>query len=133
MKEGEAMREKMRVLVVDDDAGMCETLSAILEIKGYCVETAGDGHQAVQKARMSHFDFVLMDIKMPKLNGAEAYRIMKAENPDLGIALMTAYARDALVHDLQKDGTVKIIFKPFDVNEVFDLLVSAERTMGRRG
>ena len=126
------MQDKMRVLVVDDDSGMCETLSAILEIKGYYVDTAGDGHQAIEKVRTDHFDFVLMDIRMPRLNGAEAYRIMRDENPDLEIVLMTAYAKDGLVHDLQTDETAKIIFKPFDMEEVFNLLVNASRTISRR-
>ena len=126
------MQNKMRVLVVDDDSGMCETLSAILEIKGYSVDTAGDGRQAVEKVRTDHYDFVLMDVKMPRLNGAEAYRIMRAEKPDLEIVLMTAYAKDGLVHDLQTDEMVKVIFKPFDMDEVLSLLVDASRMISRR-
>lgn len=116
------MPEKMRILVVDDDPSMCETLSDILEDKGYEVTTANDGREAVEKTKQKEFGLVLMDIKMPKMNGVEACKIMRSERPDMKIILMTAYAVEDLVQEALKDETVGIFFKPLDLEKVIQLL-----------
>lgn len=112
----------MRILVVDDDPSMCETLSDILEDKGYEVATASDGHLAVQKAKQDDFGLVMMDIKMPRMNGVEACKIMRSEKPNLKIILMTAYAVEDLVQEALKDEAVAIFFKPLDIEKVIILL-----------
>lgn len=122
------MSEKMRVLVVDDDVAMCETLSDILEDKGYQVITANDGCQAVEQAKQSDFDFVLMDIKMPRLNGVEACKIIRSENPNVKVVLITAYAMEDLVQEALKDDTVRIFFKPLDIGKVLKLLQDLKET-----
>ncbi len=65
------MRDKMTILVVDDDIAMRETLSDILEIEGYGVVTANDGNEAIERMREKDFSLVLMDIKMPGMNGIQ--------------------------------------------------------------
>lgn len=116
------MSNKVRILVVDDDSGMCETLSAILRIKGYEVDTANDGYQAIKKVKENCFKFVLMDIKMPGMNGVEAYKIIRDEKPNLKVVFMTAYARDDLVQEILKENAVRIFFKPFDIEKLLSLL-----------
>lgn len=62
------------VLLVDDEPNMLRTLSAILSREGYDVTTADDGEQAVELCRQRSFDVVLMDVRMPNLDGVEAFR-----------------------------------------------------------
>ncbi len=116
------MSKTVRVLVVDDDAGMCETLSDILQDEGYEAVTANDGHEAVEQAKESDFDLVLMDIKMPGMNGVEACKIMRSERPDQRVVLMTAYAVEDMVQEALKDDAVGIFFKPLDIEKVIKLL-----------
>ena len=113
---------KTRILLVDDDVLMCDTLSDVLEIEGYEVVIAHDGPQAVELMRTGHFDSVLMDIRMPEMNGIEAYKAMKKERPDTKILLMTAYFSDPAVVKAQKESRVKIFFKPLDLADVMRLL-----------
>jgi CheY-like chemotaxis protein len=69
LKERKSMNEKASILIVDDDASMCETLLDILEDKGYGVVIARDGAKAVAEAGRRHFDLALIDIMMPGMNG----------------------------------------------------------------
>jgi CheY-like chemotaxis protein len=65
------LKAKIDILVVDDDVDMAETLSDILTAKGVQVEIAHNGYIAVEKTKAKIFDIVLMDIKMPTMNGGE--------------------------------------------------------------
>ncbi len=112
----------MKILVVDDDAGVRETFSAVLELKGYEVVTANDGCEAVEQVKENDFDFVLMDIKMPRMNGIEAYKIMKTQKPDLKVALMTAYTVEDMLDEVLRHNQVKIFSKPLHIKEVIELL-----------
>jgi two-component system response regulator HydG len=119
---------KTRVLIVDDDVGMCETLSDILEDQGYEVVEANNGQQAVDCAKKSDFDLVLMDIKMPGMNGVEACKIIRDERPDVRVVLMTAYAVEDLVQEALKDDAVGIFFKPLDIEKVIKLLQDVKKS-----
>jgi len=116
------LAKKMKILVVDDDLGMCETLSDILEDKGYEVVTATDGRKAVEEAIGSDIQLVLMDIKMPGMNGVEACKVMKKEKPNLKVILMTAYAVESLMQEALRQDGIAIFFKPLDIEKVINLL-----------
>ncbi len=83
---------KLHILVVDDDRRMAKTLVNIFQVKGYQVEAAHSGPEALEKVAGGRFDCVLTDIKMPEMNGVELYRAIKARQPDLTVVLMTAYS-----------------------------------------
>ena len=80
------------VLVVDDDRDACETFQDILELEGYQVTVAHSGHQALELARHCDFGVVLMDIKMPVMDGVETYRKLRELCPDLPVIMISAYA-----------------------------------------
>ena len=109
------MSEALRILVVDDDQRMATTLADILEAKGYQVETAHSGAEALEKVAGKPFDCVLSDIKMPEVNGVELYRAIKARQPDLPVVLMTAYSSDSLVREGLEEGAVAALTKPLDI------------------
>ena len=66
-----------RIMVVDDDAGMRLTLEGIIEEEGFDVSAAADGYQAIKLAKEAFYSLVFMDIKMPGINGVDAFREIK--------------------------------------------------------
>ena len=90
------LKDKIDILIVDDDVDMAETLSDILTALGIQVEIAHDGCAAIEKTKAKMFDIVLMDIKMPKMNGVESYKKIKQIRPQTTVVLMTAYAAQAV-------------------------------------
>jgi two-component system response regulator HydG len=116
------MAKKPRILVVDDDSGMCDTLSDILEDAGFEIAVGHDGVEALEHVRKAEFDIVLMDIKMPRMNGVEACKIMRQEKPDLSVFLMTAFTVEHLVSEALSDLGVQVLSKPLDIDNMLDML-----------
>lgn len=119
-----------RALVVDDDRSMVRTLSDVLSLKGWQVTTAYSGREAVEKSQEAEFDVVLMDVKMPEMNGVEAFKVMKERDPDVRVVLMTAYAAQELLIEAEHEGVLRILSKPVDFAVLLPLLAAArhERT-----
>ncbi len=114
----------IRVLICDDQDVVCEGLSAILGTLSD-IEVVGityDGVEAIEAIPSAKPDVVLMDLKMPGMNGVEACKIMRSEKPALRVVLMTAYAVEDLVQEALKDDAVGIFFKPLDIEKVINLL-----------
>ena len=68
------MSEKPRILVVDDNEEFCQNVADILELKDYTVIAAHDGFQAFELVKQNGFDLVLMDVKMPVMDGVETFK-----------------------------------------------------------
>ncbi len=109
-------------MVVDDDVDTTETLSDILEAKGLQVEVAHDGYEAVEKAKAKMFDIILMDIKMPNMNGVESYKEIKRIRPQNVVVLMTAYAAQDLVAEALREGVYGVWYKPVEINKIVELI-----------
>ena len=118
------MSEMLHILVVDDDRRMARTLVDIFRIKGYEVEAAHSGTEALEKVKAGHFDCVLTDIRMLEMTGVEFYRSIKVKQPDLPVVLMTAYSTDELVGEGLKEGAVAALTKPLDINLLFNFFSS---------
>ncbi len=114
-----------RVLVVDDDQGMVDTLCDIFELHGWESVRAYDGTEAVVLSAQRDVDAVVMDIKMPRLNGVDALRAIKARKPTLPIVLITAMAADEQLAQAGKQGALAILKKPLDPEGLLDLLDTA--------
>lgn len=112
-------------LIVDDDVSMVKTLGDILQLQGWEVTTAATGAAAVQLAATRAFDVVLMDVKMPGMDGVSALKAMKAARRDLPIVLMTAYAAEDRLAEAERAGVVRILPKPVDIGALMALLASA--------
>jgi general secretion pathway protein E len=126
------MDNKVNILIADDDVGISETLSDILEEKGYSVVVAGDGLGALSEARSQHFDLALIDIMMPDMNGVEALREIKKYNPDTTTIIMTGHnAIEGLVSEAIKAGVDGVLYKPFDIQTIVEMIESkAEAHLG---
>lgn len=116
------MGNKTKVLVVDDDRRMVRTICDILNIKGHEAIAAYTGEEAIEKVKSDSPDCVLMDIKMPGLNGIEALNAIKALSPGLPVVLMSAYASEEQVEEARQFGADTVLNKPLDVQAVLSFL-----------
>jgi PAS domain S-box-containing protein len=103
----------LKVLVVDDDAGICDSLRDLLTAEGCCVEIAASGVFALEWLRRKEFDVVLTDVVMPDMDGYELYQAVKRQTPNLPVVLMTAfnYDKDHIIKRSCLQGLQGVIFK----------------------
>lgn len=119
------MSAPLQALVVDDEEGIREMLSAVLTKQGLQVTTAADGAAAVEVFRSLRPAVVLMDIRMPGLNGLQALSEIRKIDRSAAVILMTAYAAVGTAVQAIKDGAFDYILKPFDIAEVVLLVERA--------
>jgi CheY-like chemotaxis protein len=116
----------LRLLVADNDERVRRSAHSILGRFGCIVETARDGQEALTMARLSTYDAVLADIRLPDLSGYEVYHRLREAQPQARVILMTAYGYDAS-HSIVKarqEGLRFVLFKPFRVDQLLDALAS---------
>ena len=117
------MKEKtLNVLIVDDDRRMANTLSDILNIKGYNAEVAYSGKGAIEKVGSKSFDCIITDVKMPDIDGVKLYKTIKVKKPDIPVVLMTAYSTDRLIKEGLDAGVIATLTKPLDINLILSFL-----------
>ncbi len=117
--------KKINILIVDDYVGMAETLALILDKKGYISTIAKDGIEAVEKVKNKFFDIIILDIKMPRMNGAEACKKIKIISSRSKVFMMTAYEDEELIQETLKKGASGIIYKPMDIENMLALIEKA--------
>jgi DNA-binding NtrC family response regulator len=113
---------KKSVLIVDDDPGTCETLSDILEVNGFDVATVKSGEGCLKMVNQRRFDTVLMDIKMPGMNGVECFRKIRETDEKTKVIMMTAYAVNDLVAEAMAEGAFSVVHKPLDLDRLISLV-----------
>lgn len=120
----------MRILLVDDDDSLRRVLSFKLTQRGYILETAADGNQAIERLRSSDFDLLITDIRMPGINGIELLNRLQTICPEIGTIVITAHGSDNLKEEAHRLGVVVYLTKPFEDKEMFDAIESI-RTRSR--
>ena len=90
------MEEKGSVLIVDDNVSLCRTLSFVLRRKGYDSTTASSGMEVIEKVGEMSFDMILMDIKMPVMDGVETFKKIKKSRPETAVRAL--YLSQKLAH-----------------------------------
>lgn len=115
-----------KILIVDDEKDCCETLKDILETKGYSVDSVHSGKDAILKVKEGDIDIILMDIKMPVMNGVEAFKEIKKINPKVVVIMMTAYSVEDLIKEALAAGAFGVIRKPLDVDKLLEHLELAK-------
>ena len=105
-----------RILLVDDEPGALRFLSAELSKRGYDVETATTGEEAIEKIKKSHPLLMLLDIRMPGMGGIETLRQARALDPNLGVIMVTAVNEEDIAQEAMKLGAHDYITKPIDFN-----------------
>jgi two-component system response regulator PilR (NtrC family) len=113
-----------KVLVVDDEKAIRDSLKIILEDEGYFADNAGDGEEALQKIKEQNFDIVISDIKMPKLDGMQLLDQVSKLSPDTFFIIMTAFASVNTAIDALRKGAFDYLIKPVEFD---DLLIRIKR------
>ena len=108
----------LRILVVDDESSVRETLAEMLVAVAHEVELAESGQEAVEKMRRGNFDFVFTDLAMPEMDGWETARAIRKFRPDVKIVLVTGYGPTTVPPEGEEKLVDGIIGKPFDFAQV---------------
>ena len=119
-----------RVLIVDDDRDHAESLADVIEMRGHSVQLAYSGEEAIGYFRSHVFDFVLLDVKLPGINGVDTFLEFRKIWPNAQVMMMTGFSVEQLVARAIEGGALGVLHKPFAATEILDLL-SNVRQRGR--
>lgn len=120
MQRTESMTRK--VMIVDDNTALRQTLQDILIYEGYEVDAAADGHQAVDMAANESYGLIFMDIRMPGMDGIEALGKIKAIRPDSVVVMITGSPTDGSLEVALANGAKTALIKPFAVELMIEIL-----------
>jgi DNA-binding response OmpR family regulator len=125
--------EPKKILIVDDEKNIRLTLSQALETLGMPVQTAGDGEEALQKLQDSDFSLVLLDLKLPGMDGLEVLRRIRESRPKTRVIMITAHGTIDYAVEAMKLGAVDFLRKPFSPNEIRRLVRQVLERQGQEG
>ena len=120
------MADKSHILVVDDEDALRMVLSSELVSSGYEVTTASDGDEAINVIQNKKFDLILLDIKMPRVDGFEVLKFVKKNFPSVKVIMLTGFADLKNAIESKKHGAEDFVSKPYDL---VDLLTTIERVL----
>jgi signal transduction histidine kinase/DNA-binding response OmpR family regulator/putative methionine-R-sulfoxide reductase with GAF domain len=107
-----------KILVIDDEARMCESLDELLSNSGYAVTTTQSPTEAIDKIKAESFDLIITDIKMPDISGLEILKTAKKVDPETIVILMTGYASLESSLDAIKNGAFEYLLKPVEFSQL---------------
>jgi len=115
---------KKKILIVDDEPDIVETLKFLVESDGFSCITALDGEDALKKAREENPDIMILDVMLPKINGYKVCRILKFDTKykHIPILMVTARSQEEDKAIGEETGADEYITKPFDINEILEKL-----------
>ncbi len=116
------MKHVPRVLIVDDNAGMLETMADIVAADGFDVDVAPDGRTALARMADNRYDIAVFDIVLPDINGIELVRQTRPEHPETKYVIITAYTNTDHVERVRAEPVVEILYKPVDPVRLLDAL-----------
>jgi DNA-binding response OmpR family regulator len=120
----------MHVLIVDDEADFLELMEKRLQKRGFSVTTAGNGEEGLKQVQQTSFDAMVLDVKMPGMDGIETLRRIKQLAPDLPVLLLTGHASIESAMVGVESGAVDYLLKPVPLN---DLIMRLNDMVGRKG
>ena len=125
--------DKLNILIIEDERFQREMLKGFLAGEGHRVAEAKDGNTAIRQVQDGHFDLLLLDFKMPGMNGIEVLEKIKNINPEISVIMMTAYGTIETAVDAMKLGAVDYIPKPIDLDQLLTLVnrISERQTLIR--
>ena len=118
-----------RILIVEDEAPMCELLTSFFLEKSYSVGTANDGERAIARLEEQDYALVITDIKLPGMSGLELLARIRVDWPEVAVVIMTAFSSISSAVEAMKLGAEDYIDKPFQLDE---LAITVEKALERR-
>ena len=109
-----------KLLIVDDQMGIRLLLDEVFSREGFTTRLAANGMEALQSVEEEIPDCILLDMKMPGIDGIEVLKRIKKGWPEIPVIMMTAYGEVELTNDALNIGAVEYFTKPFDIYEVRD-------------
>ncbi|MCF8051746.1 MAG: response regulator [Desulfobacterales bacterium] len=122
-------KQAMRLLIVDDENRFLETTEKLLAKKGYEAITAASGEEALEKLSVHPVHVVILDVKMPGMDGNQVLKEIKRRHPLVEVIMLTGHATVESAIDGLKAGAADYLMKPADINE---LVAKAEEAFSRR-
>jgi len=119
------MAKNVNILIVDDDISILETVGDVFQERGYNVAMVDNGQKAIKLVMRRYFDVVLMDIRMPGIDGLETYKEVKRIIPTAAVIMMTGDSKEELVKKSIEEGAYTVIYKPFNVKKVIKIVEEA--------
>src|SRR5210317_932284 len=129
LKRVEVEDPKARILCVDDEEVILDSLRKILVLDGYNVDTVETGQEALGLVQINSYDFVFTDLKMPAMSGTDVAKSVKHLRPDIDVVIITGYASVESAVECMKHGVLDYIEKPFTEDE---LRLFVKRAMFKR-
>jgi DNA-binding NtrC family response regulator len=121
--------DEMRIMLVDDEEGFLSTTRNVLERKGINVATATSGSEALEKLTQENIDVVILDVKMPGMDGVSALKAIKSRYPSIEVIMLTGHGTVESALDGLRAGASDYLTKPVDIDE---LIAKAEEAFARR-
>lgn len=115
---------KPRILIVDDERNIQFLLAKALEIEEYTVNTVSTGKEALLKISGEHYDLIILDLRLPDIDGLEVLKEMDAVGNKLDVIMITAHGNIDVAVEAMKNGCVDFIQKPFDIDKFRELVDS---------
>lgn len=107
-----------KILIVDDQYGIRILLNEVLQKEGYLTFQAANGVQALDIAKNNRPDLVLLDMKIPGMDGIEILKRMKAHDSTIAVIIMTAYGELDMIQQAKDLGAITHFAKPFDIDDI---------------
>jgi DNA-binding NtrC family response regulator len=121
----ESHSQSPAILVVDDEVDNCMNLADIFSTFGYHIDTAFDGPSALEQARKRKYDVVLLDLRMPGMDGLTVYRELKKLQPEVVAIIVSAFASPEVSDAARQAGAWGILHKPIDFESLLSLVEEA--------
>jgi len=114
-----------KILLIDDEQDFLNIMAERMEARDMTVSTASSAKEGLEKAAAGNFDAVILDLRMPEMDGMEALKILKEKNPDLEVILLTGHATLKDGVEAMKLGALDLLEKPADINTLTERIQSA--------
>jgi len=116
----------LKILVVDDEQDSCLSVCQVLREEGHAVDAASDGEAALRSLGASHFDLVVTDVRLPRVDGMTLLRHVRNRWPKTEVLVVTAYASIGDAVDALKNSAVDYLMKPFKLDALLALVERVE-------
>jgi DNA-binding NtrC family response regulator len=121
------------VLIVDDEERFRSTMRKLLTVRGLLAETAGSGQEALRELTTNPYDVVILDVRMPEMDGVKALAEIRKIDPEITVLIMTGYASVDTAKEIIKLGAHDYLLKPYDIEDLMEKIEAAyDRKVARK-